>query len=54
MGCVHAIERRENVTVLGDYDVDGVSSTTLLVGLVVYTAAFIGEIVRGQQDVHYA
>ncbi|KXU34174.1 single-stranded-DNA-specific exonuclease RecJ [Cephaloticoccus capnophilus] len=28
-----AIERREQVVVLGDYDVDGVSSTTLLVGL---------------------
>ncbi|MBA4138818.1 MAG: single-stranded-DNA-specific exonuclease RecJ [Opitutus sp.] len=30
---IQAIERRENVTVLGDYDVDGVSSTTLLVGV---------------------
>ena len=28
-----AIERRESVTVLGDYDVDGVSSTALLVGV---------------------
>jgi len=28
-----AIARREQVVVLGDYDVDGVSSTTLLVGL---------------------
>ncbi|MEO6875839.1 MAG: single-stranded-DNA-specific exonuclease RecJ [Opitutaceae bacterium] len=28
-----AIERRESVAVLGDYDVDGVSSTALLVGL---------------------
>lgn len=28
---VRAIERREDVIVLGDYDVDGVSSTTLLV-----------------------
>lgn len=28
---IRALERRENVIVLGDYDVDGVSSTTLLV-----------------------
>lgn len=28
---IRAIERQENVIVLGDYDVDGVSSTTLLV-----------------------
>jgi single-stranded-DNA-specific exonuclease len=28
---IQAIERQERVTVLGDYDVDGVSSTTLLV-----------------------
>ena len=28
-----AIERREAVAVLGDYDVDGVSSTALLVGI---------------------
>lgn len=28
-----AIERKESVVVLGDYDVDGVSSTTLLVGI---------------------
>lgn len=30
---IRAIERAERVTVLGDYDVDGVSSTTLLVGV---------------------
>lgn len=30
---VQAIERREEVTILGDYDVDGVSSTTLLVSI---------------------
>jgi single-stranded-DNA-specific exonuclease len=30
---IQALERREQVTVLGDYDVDGVSSTTLLVSV---------------------
>jgi len=30
---IRALERREDVIVLGDYDVDGVSSTTLLVGV---------------------
>lgn len=30
---IRAIERRESVVVLGDYDVDGVSSTTLLVSV---------------------
>lgn len=30
---IQAMERRENITVLGDYDVDGVSSTALLVGV---------------------
>jgi len=30
---IKALEAREQVTVLGDYDVDGVSSTTLLVGV---------------------
>ncbi|MBA3850254.1 MAG: single-stranded-DNA-specific exonuclease RecJ [Opitutus sp.] len=28
---IRALERRERITILGDYDVDGVSSTTLLV-----------------------
>lgn len=30
---IQAIERKEAVTILGDYDVDGVSSTALLVGI---------------------
>jgi single-stranded-DNA-specific exonuclease len=30
---IRAIERREEITVLGDYDVDGVSSTSLLIGV---------------------
>ena len=33
MRLIQAIERRERVVVLGDYDVDGVSSTSLMVGV---------------------